>query len=188
VNLAGKPSKVGAAVASTAGWLVLLFGGSLALGVGALSGAIFSLGVALALSLPIALVSGGVGFALLHGGKKLRRSGKDAERATREQALLAMAAGGPAPGGRYGVTAPAAARALGLGLEEADGLLTALAKSDPDRLTVDLDDQGTIWFRSLESPPPQGRKVRVDAGASGAAAEGDEVDAGVDEFARSSRR
>jgi hypothetical protein len=170
---------------------VLLFGGSLALGLGTLFGAIFSVGVALALSLPIAVVSGGVGFALLRGGRRLRQSGADAERVTREQALLAMAAAGPAGrGGRYGVTAPAAARALGISVEEADAVLTALAKSDPDRMAVDLDDQGMVWYRSLESSPTRGRRVRVDASAPapGTAAEEQEDDARPDEFARSPRQ
>jgi hypothetical protein len=190
VNLAGKPSKLGGMVATTAGWIVLLFGGSLALGLGTLFGAIFSLAVALAFSLPIAIVAGGMGFALLRGGKRLRQSGADAERSTREQALLAMAAGGPAAAGRYGVTAPMAATGLGIPVDEADAILTALAKSDPDRLTVDLDDQGLIWYRAMGSPAPDSRRVRVDADVRAAAGVPDEQEdqAPLDDFARSGRR
>jgi len=169
---------------------VLLFGGSLALGIGTLFGAIFSLGVALAFSLPIAVVAGGIGFALLRGGKRLHQSGADAERSTRQQALLAMAAGGPAAGGRYGVTAPMAARGLGIPVDEADAMLTAFAKSDPDRMTVDLDDQGLIWYRSMGSPAPDSRRMRVDGGARAdvGALEADEDQALIDDLARSGRR
>jgi len=178
-------------VATTAGWMVLLFGGSLAFGVGTLFGAIFSLGVALAFSLPIAVVAVGVGFALIRGGKRLHRSGANAERSTREQALLAMAAGGPAsPGGRYGVTAPMAAAGLGIPVDEADAMLTAFAKSDPDRMTVDLDDQGIIWYRSLGSPAAPSRRVRVDGGerAPVGAVDEEEESATSNDFARSGRR
>jgi hypothetical protein len=194
INLAGQPSKVGGAVARVAGWIVLVFGGALALGIGGLIAAIFSALVGLAFALPILVVSGVAGVALLRGGRQLRRSGMHAERATREQALLAMAAAGPVGRGRrYGVTAKDAARSLGISVDEADGMLTALAKSDPDRLTLDLDDQGVIWYRSLESPAPRGRRVRVDADASAsedasAHGEDDPADAALDDLARSSRR
>jgi hypothetical protein len=187
VNLAGKPSKLGGAVASTAGWIALLFGGSLALGVGLLLGAIFSPGVALALSLPIALLSAGVGFALLWGGRRLRRSGVDVERATLDSALLAMAAAGPGVGGRYGVTAAMAARALGIPADEADGLLTTLAKDDPDRLAVDVDDQGAVWYRATAAPAPFSPKARVDT-SSDAPSSAEEDDAALDELARANRR
>jgi hypothetical protein len=191
VNLAGKPSKLGGAVATTAGWIVMLFGGSLALGVGTLFGAIFSLGVALSFSLPIAIVAGGIGLALLRGGKRLQQSGAHAERSTREQALLAMAGGGPASaGGRYGVTALMAARGLGIPVDEVDAMLTALAKSDSDRMTVDLDDQGIIWYRSTGAPAPDSRRVRVDGGvrADAGAREEQEDQAPIDDVARSGRR
>lgn len=187
VNLAGKPSKVGGAVASTAGWIVLLFGGSLALGVGLLFGAIFSLGVALALSLPIAILSAAIAFPLLWGGRRLRRSGTNVARATLDSALLAMAAAGPGIGGRYGVTAPMAARSLGIPAEEADGLLTALAKDDPDRLAVDIDDQGAVWYRATGAPGTASSKVRVDA-SSGDPSPAEEDEASVDALARANRR
>ena len=61
----------------------------------------------------------------------------------REQALLAVAA-------RQGaVTAADAARALGIGVAEADESLTALAKRDPEHLAVDVDEQGVVWYRAV---------------------------------------
>jgi len=73
-----------------------------------------------------------------------------------EQALLAMATHHGA------VTAADAARALGVDVAQADAALTALAKRDPDRMTVDVDDQGGVWYRAI--PPAHvrvGERVRV---------------------------
>jgi hypothetical protein len=163
INLAGKSSQVGGTVASVAGWLVLLVGLSLELGLGLLLWAIFTASIALAVALPLALISTGIGVALLRGGKSLRRSGDDKERAVRDQALLSMA-------GHHGpVTATDAARLLNVSVAEADAMLTELAKRDPDRVAVDLDDQGVVRFRlanpfniPLPGEPADGR-LRVEA-------------------------
>ncbi|HEY6463987.1 MAG TPA: hypothetical protein VIY73_27645, partial [Polyangiaceae bacterium] len=135
VNLAGKPSRVGGTFARVFGWLVLLFGGSLALLVFGLFAAFQALGVGLAVGLPILLVALVLGIALVRGGRSLATTGVEAERATREQALVAMAAH------KGAVTAVEAAKALGVGVAEADAMLTALAKREPDRVAVDVDDQ-----------------------------------------------
>jgi hypothetical protein len=45
------------------------------------------------------------------------------------------------------VTAVDAAHALGVGVAEADAMLTELAKREPDRLAVDVDDQGVVHYR-----------------------------------------
>ena len=50
------------------------------------------------------------------------------------------------------VTARDAAQALGVAEAEADAMLTALAKSDPDRVAVDVDDQGNVWYRVAAAP------------------------------------
>ena len=159
INLAGKPSQVGAAVASVAGWLVLAVGLSVALGFGLLLWALFSGAVAAALALPFALIASIVGFALLRGGSSLRRSGADAEQATRDQALLSMA-------GHHGpVTAVDAARLLNVTVASADAMLTALAKREPERVAMDVDDQGVVWYRVArpfsEGPPDAQGHVRV---------------------------
>jgi hypothetical protein len=159
INLAGKPSRVGGTVASVAGWLVLLVGLSVALGLGLLLWAIFSGVVAVAVTMPLALITAVVGFVLLRSGRYLRRSGADAERATRDQALLSMA-------GHHGpVTAVDAARLLNVTVATADAMLTALAKRDPERIEVDVDDQGVVWYRLArpfsEGTPGGGERVRV---------------------------
>jgi hypothetical protein len=142
LNLAGKPSKVGGTVASVIGWLVLLVGFSAALGLGLLLYVLWTVALALAVALPMALLALVMGVALLVAGGRLRRSGRDTERATREQALLELVAY------RGAVTARDAARAVDVGVADADAMLTGLAKQEPDRVTVDVDEQGVVWYRT----------------------------------------
>jgi hypothetical protein len=174
INLAGKPSRVGAAVASVAGWLVLAVGLSVALGFGLLLWALFSGALAAALALPLALIASLVGFALLRGGSSLRRSGADAEQATRDQALLSMA-------GHHGpVTAVDAARFLNVTVASADAMLTALAKREPERVAMDVDDQGVVWYRIArpfsEGPLDGPAQVRVGEPEADPALAGDDDD------------
>ena len=141
INLAGKSSQMGGTVASVAGWLVLLVGLSMALGLGLLLWAIFTAAVAATVTLPFAFIAAVVGYLLLRGGRSLRKSGADAERATRDQALLSMA-------GHHGpLTAVDAARMLNVTVASADAMLTELAKREPERVAIDVDDQGIVWYR-----------------------------------------
>jgi hypothetical protein len=155
VNLAGKPAKLGGAVASVFGWLALLVGLSSAFGLGLLLYALTTMTIALAFALPIALVTLVVGFFLVRGGRSMARAGANTERSTQEQALVALAAH------RGAVTAAQAANALGVSVAEADALLTELAKRQPDRLTLDIDDQGTVWYRALGALPPLDPRIRI---------------------------
>jgi hypothetical protein len=156
INLAGKPARMGGAFATVLGILVLVLGGAFALAVGLLAFALSTPGVALGLSLPFALVSLVFGVLLLGGGRRLGRAGRAAEAGVREQALLALAAE------RGGITAADGARALGTTTRDADALLTELAKREPDRLGVDIDEQGVIWFRAA------GVRIGSQAGPSAA--------------------
>jgi hypothetical protein len=155
VNLAGKPARVGGAFAMVAGVLVFVIGLSFAFGVWLLTFALATPGIALALALPIALMTLLVGALFLGGGRRLGRAGNDAERGMREQALLALAAE------KGGITATDAARAVGMSIVEADAMLTAVAKREPERLSVDVDDQGAVWFRAA-APAPHVRVGNVD--------------------------
>jgi hypothetical protein len=152
VNLAGKPSKVGGTVASVIGWLVLLVGASFAMGVGLLFAAFHLFAVALALALPMALFSLVVGGFLVRRGGKLNRAGAALERATRDNALLALAAH------KGSVHAIDAARSLGVSVEEADAMLTDLAKRAPEAMTVDIEESGEVSYRFVDS------RIRVDDG------------------------
>jgi hypothetical protein len=184
VNLAGQPARVGGTFARVVGWLVLLFGGSVALLIALLSLALHVPAVGLAIALPIALVVGVLSYALLRGGRSLASSGEEKGRVTREQALLAMAAH------RGAVTAPEAARDLGVSLLEADSMLTDLAKREPDRVAVDVDDHGVVWYRVSAAPGEPIPRMRVDGGVQPGAlrvepppTEADEVEV-VDEAGR----
>jgi hypothetical protein len=174
VNMAGKPSKVGGTFASVLGWLVLVLGESGALAIGLIGGLIGGTPLGLALGLPIALVVLVAGIFLLRGGRALSRSGEKAERSARDGALLALAAH------RGAVTAYEAAQALGLGVAQADAMLTELAKREPDRVAVDVDDAGVVWYRVSAAPGEPIPRLRVDAAGPRIAAAPDEVHA-VDE-------
>ncbi len=141
VNLAGKPSRVGGTVASVAGGLILLVGGAVALGISLLFAAFHLVGVGLALASPFAVVSLVLGIVLVWRGGLLRRAGARTEQTTHEQALLELVAH------RGTITATDAAVALGLGVAEADAKITALAKSQPERIAVDVDDDGIVRYR-----------------------------------------
>ena len=141
VNLAGKPSRVGGIVAGVIGWIVLVVGGSVALGIELLFSAFGAALLGAAFALPVAIVTLVLGVVLVRRGGSLRRSGLAEERATRQQALLELVAH------RGSVTAADAAQVLGVTVAEADAMLTDFAKRDPDRLALDVDDQGVVRYR-----------------------------------------
>ncbi|HEY3821093.1 MAG TPA: hypothetical protein VGL81_28205 [Polyangiaceae bacterium] len=173
INHAGKPSRVGGTFASVLGWVVLVCGGSLTLFIALLFLAFHALAVGLAVALPVAIVVLVAGISLLRSGRSLSTSGEERARSTREQALLAVAAH------RGAVTAADAARALGVGTAEADAMLTALAKREPERVAVDVDDEGVVWYRVSAAPGEPIPRMRV---GDGVRVEGrDEVQAAVDD-------
>lgn len=164
VNLAGKPSRVGGIVASVFGWVVLVVGLSMALGIALLFAAFGATMAGVALGLPLAIVSLVLGVVLIRRGGSLSRSGAEAERVTREQALLALVAH------RGSVTAVDAAQAFGVSAGEADAMLTDLAKRDPDRLALDVDDQGVVRYR-LARVSDDDARLRVEGAGSWQAGE-----------------
>ncbi|WP_146654762.1 hypothetical protein [Labilithrix luteola] len=167
INMAGQPSKVGGTVARVFGWLVLL--GGLVVGFGTLAacGAIvgFASAAPYIIGIPIAVVSLIAGWFLLKSGKDLQDSGVQTEKATRMQALFALA------NTRGGVLTPMdAAQSLGVTPQEGDAILTSLAKEQPDYVAVDIDDNGNLLYRFLAAnwhavtskQPPQPAYARVD--------------------------
>jgi hypothetical protein len=191
INTAGKPSKVGGAVARAFGWVVLLGGSALSLLFGLLCYAIFTGKVGLAVGLPLELLSVVASLLLFRGGNRLAKSGAMAERSTRVQAIYGLA------GHRGGVlTAPEVARAIGVDDDEADALLTQLAKTKPDQVTVDLDDAGVISYRFPNAGglprnawPQQNVRVETSAPRSRVSARGDvrEIEVELEEEVRAAR-
>ncbi len=144
-------------MARVAGWLMLLGGVGFALGLGLLVYALSTITVALAFASPVVLVALVSAVALLRSGRLLTRSGAGRERTTHDQALLELAAH------RGPVTANEAARALGISADDADGILTDLAKREPDRVVVEFDDDGVIRYRAVNAlEVPAAVHVRVD--------------------------
>jgi hypothetical protein len=142
VTLAGQPSKVGGTVARVFGWIVLAAGWLLA---ALFAGLIVLLGgtwAALIVGGPIALITSILAYALLRGGRELKKSGDDTEQATKNQAIFALA------NTRNGVLkAWDVAQALQVTPKEGDEVLTKLAKEYPDYVSVDLDDEGNVLYR-----------------------------------------
>src|SRR5687768_10326671 len=86
VNLAGQPSKVGGTVAR-------VFGSMVSLGTAAMCNAI-SLEASVmpyVIGIPMALVTFVMSYFLLKGGRQLEKSGADTQKATRNQAVFALA-------------------------------------------------------------------------------------------------
>lgn len=144
VNLAGQPSQVTGAVARVFGWLILFFGLTVALVMLALFQALLPGGfVGFAIGVPIALATIVIAYYLLRSGRVLEQEGKGAETRTKTRAILALAQN---RGGRINVWD--VARALMISLPQADALLTDLAKSSPDHVSVDIDEaSGTLVYR-----------------------------------------
>lgn len=142
VTLAGQPSKVGGTVARVFGWVVLAAGWLVALAFGGVLYMLEAFTAAGVLGGAFALISSIIAYALLRGGKELKKSGDEAELATKNQALFALA------NTRGGVlTAMDVARMLAVSPKEGDDVLTKLAKETPDQVQVDVDDNGNVLYR-----------------------------------------
>lgn len=173
VNLAGQPSKVGGAITRVLGWIVLVVGTLVAAGTLAMCGSLVGMAAAAPyiLSVPIALVTWVLSYFLLKGGKQLEQSGTDAQKATRTQAVFALA------NNRGGVvTAHDLAQAIGVMPTEADDILTAMAKEDSDHVSIEVDDNGNIYYRfaaahwtAIASNPANGEWPRAGHMAPNAA-------------------
>lgn len=174
VNLAGQPSKVGGTVARVIGWVVLAAGTVLGFGTFAACGAITSFAAAApyVIGLPILAVTALVAWGLLKSGRDLEEQGDRASKATRARGIFALA------NTRGGVlTAMDVARSQDMTLEQADAVLTAIAKENPEHVSVDIAEDGTVLYRfnaahwatmhriRLDETPPTrvGQEVRIDA-------------------------
>jgi hypothetical protein len=163
VTHAGKPSKVGGTVARVFGWLVLAGGLGLALLLGLGLFLLFPEGIAwLVVSAPIATLTALFSFLLLKSGRGLQQLGEGEQKSARSRAIFALAQN---RGGM--VTANDVAQSLDIRPEEADALLTEMAKTTPDQVTLEMDDAGGIYYRFPQLLSAwQGHAVRVDAAAA----------------------
>ena len=162
VTLAGKPAAVGGAIARVFGWIVLVAGLSTALLVGGVLQWVLEAGyLGYAIGGPIGLASAIFGYMLLRSGKSLQQAGTGEQKGARIQAVFALA-----QNRRGMITVMDVSQALNITPAEADALLTDLAKTMSDQVSLELDDMGGIYFRFpnvLGASPWQGPGVRVDA-------------------------
>ncbi len=144
VTLAGQPSKATGGVARVFGWLVLVFGTLLATGTFAACSAL--VGVAAAapylFAVPIAALAWVLSYALFKSGNQLATAGLNSQTAMRTRAVRALA---NTRGGN--VTPGDLAHAVGTTPKEADDHLTAMAKENPDQVSIEVDEQGTMVYR-----------------------------------------
>jgi hypothetical protein len=142
VTHAGTPSRVGGLLALVSGWALLVMGFSLSAFLWLLLHAIWPQSVvAWAFALPVAMLSLFFGGGLVFGGKRLHKSGENAQKRARIEAIRALVAH------RAGmVTAAEAAQALNVSEQESDALLTELAKDPDQNVSLEVDDEGRIRY------------------------------------------
>jgi hypothetical protein len=160
LNFVGQPAKLGGRVGQVVGVLVLIFGLLVAAALMLCLQLLWpAANFGYALGLPIALVSVVLAALLLFTGRRLGRSGADAERQARVEAIYALAVhrGGT-------LTATDAARSLQLEVARADALLADLAKTEPEHVALELDSEGQMFYvfsHAGTRPHPFGAKYRV---------------------------
>jgi hypothetical protein len=158
VNLAGQPAKVGGGVASVLGWVALVAGSSVALVMGAIANWIFTMTAGLWVGGFFGVLTLLVAIPLILGGKKLKKSGEDRARAAQEQAIFSLAAQ------RRGVlTVRDVARAVSIPEDQADALLTALAKRPDGKVSLEVDDNGAISYLFHDLLTANSARVRIAA-------------------------
>jgi hypothetical protein len=143
--------------ASAAMARLLRFGGVLLVAAAVVAGAVgvVATSAPLVVMMVAAAALGAGGITAMSQAARVESGARERRAAQIQRRILALA---EASGGE--LTATAAARALHLGLEEADAALTRLA--DGTRVTVEVDDEGVVRyvFRELM---PRGPRVRVSA-------------------------
>lgn len=159
---AGQPSKLGGRLGRVIGALVLIFGSLLAAALVLFFQLLWpAKNIGYALGSPIALASIVVGTLLMVASSRLGRAGAEAERQARVEAVYALAVN------RNGMlTAADTARSLQLPPATADALLSELAKTQPEYVSLEFDDQGQPFYLFLGGgtrPHPFGAKYRVGA-------------------------
>jgi hypothetical protein len=159
---AGQPSKWGGRVGRVVGALVLILGLLLATALMLFFQLLWPAShLGYALGAPIALVAVVLGSLFLIASSRLGRAGAEAERQARVEAVYALAVN------RNGMLTTAdTARALQLPPATVEALLGELAKTEPEYVSLELDEEGQAFYlfsRAGTRPHPFGAKYRVGA-------------------------
>lgn len=143
VNLAGQTSQVGGTVTRVLGFVVLFSGLAVSLVVfGILAIFVPALWIAAAVGVPLALLVAFAAWAIIRSGRTLEKSGRSEQESTRLEAVLALARNKKGP-----LSAADVSASLGIHWAQADALLTDLAKRHPEIASVEIDDQGGVFYR-----------------------------------------
>lgn len=157
VTLAGQPSKFGGTLAAVVGWIVMGVGAMIALTIGLILQLIFPGALAAwGLAGMIAVVSIGLGLALLLSGRSLRRMGTRTAQQVHDQAVFALAAH---KGGI--VTAKDLSLAIGGTVEASDAMLTDMTKRS-DLIVLEVDNEGHLFYRFPQIIPEKRRWLDPD--------------------------
>ena len=142
LNLAGKGSRIGGAAARFFGWASLVGGSAFAAMITLIFQSFWPDGYfGYAFAIPILMISWAIGVPLLLGGRRLGAYAEHKEKSTQLEAIRSMAAH---QGGA--LTAKQVAVTLRITEQEADDMLTSLAKDPDGNVSLDLDDQGHIYY------------------------------------------
>lgn len=153
VNLAGQGSQVGGTVTRVLGFMVLFAGLAVALVVfGILAIFVPALWIAAVVGAPLAVLAAIAAWSIIKSGRTLEQSGLSEQQSTRLEAVVALARNKKGP-----LSAAEVAASLGIPWAQADALLTDLAKRHPEIATVEIDDQGGVFYRVDPGTP----KLRV---------------------------
>jgi len=158
LNLAGQPSKVGGTVASVFGTVVLVVGLAVGLGLMLMLQLIFpAYAFGYAIGGFISFVTLAIGLLLMFGGRKLKSSGDQAQKDAQMEAIYALAVN---RGGA--VTATDVGRSLNMHPKVADELLAAMTKTYPDHVSLEVDENGALFYQFVGKQGKQfGMKFRV---------------------------
>ena len=160
VSLAGQPSRVGGLVLSLAGVSTLVLGLALAAGVLFLLQSLMPThAFGWALAIPIFAFSLLAGVFLLLGGRRLRSSGTARQQEVQLEAVKALVAHRRGP-----LSAGDVAISLQLPEEQADQLLSRLAREQATAVTLDVDARGQVVY-DFEGEERRWRVLEEDADA-----------------------
>jgi hypothetical protein len=176
VNMAGKGSQVTGKVANVMGKVIAGIGVALSMAAAGLAWVLSHDWAAVALaSLPLLVLFGVIAAPFVLGGQSLAKSGAQRESYVREQAIFAMAAqkGGLLSAWDVGV-------AIGVTADFADAALTDMAKRFPEKIALELRDDGSVHYRFLEVLPLPDWNERMRVATEGVATAEVEHEAAVE--------
>lgn len=162
LNITGQPAKIGGTAAKVAGGVVWTVGTFVALLLMLVIQAVWPAGwLGFAIGIPIEFLTIMMGAALFFGGRMLGKAGDAALSDARITAIRGLARH------KKGVLrAIDVAKSLHVKPEQADAMLTELAKKPEEDVGIDINDEGEVLYL-FDSPDAHRFRVRVEAAGLG---------------------